>query len=138
MGERKMSFDLVEHIKRQIVFSYETFGPSQRTLGILDHLGKEMTEIAEHPFDLGEWIDVIILGIDGAWRAGYSAEQIAFALMTKQQENEEREWPDWRTVPEDKAIEHIREVPDLNMISGEEWKSMSVDERREAVRRSRQ
>lgn len=29
-------------------------------------------------------------------------------LVAKQERNEARDWPDWRTVPEGQAIEHIR------------------------------
>jgi len=128
---RVMKFDLVAHIKRQIEFSHQTFGPGPRTKGVLDHIKKEMIEIEEHPLDLKEWVDVIILGIDGAWRAGYTAEQIVQALHAKQSENESRHWPDWRTADTDKAIEHIR---DPRLMSGEEWVGMSVDERREMIK----
>ena len=33
---------------------------------------------------------------------------IIAALVAKQDKNERREWPDWRTVPKDRAIEHKR------------------------------
>lgn len=103
-----MSFDLEAHIERQRWFSRYTFGPGARTDGILDHLAKEMLEITDAPNDLEEWIDVIILGIDGAWRAGYSPKQIATALAAKQIVNEGRKWPDWRASDTEKAIEHER------------------------------
>lgn len=57
---------------------------------------------------LSEWIDVAILALDGAWRAGYSPSEIISALVAKQTKNESRQWPDWRTAPTDKAIEHVR------------------------------
>jgi hypothetical protein len=38
----------------------------------IKHIKKELDdEIAHDPLDLGEWIDVIILGLDGAWRTGH-------------------------------------------------------------------
>jgi hypothetical protein len=52
---------------------------------------------------------VIILAIDGAARAGFSPQDISDALDAKQTINENRKWPDWRTVDPDKAIEHIRD-----------------------------
>ena len=100
--------DLVVHLHRQRAFSERTFGPGARTRGVLDHIAKELAEIAEHPGDLEEWIDVVLLAFDGAWRSGHTPEQIAAALTAKQAKNEGRKWPDWRTAPADQAIEHER------------------------------
>lgn len=104
-----IGFDLVSHLQRQIIFSTKTFGPGQRTEGVLDHIRKELIEIEEAPDDLEEWIDVVMLALDGAWRAGYSPEAIAAQLMAKQEKNERRQWPDWRTAEPGKAIEHLRD-----------------------------
>jgi len=96
------------HIDRQRAFSAATFGPGMRTKGVLDHIRKEMKEIEVSPSDLDEWVDVIILGIDGAWRAGHKPQEIIDAIVSKQTRNEARTWPDWRTAPEGQAIEHDR------------------------------
>lgn len=101
-------FDLVAHLYRQRAFSERTFGPGQRTAGVLDHIRRELLEIEAAPGDLGEWIDVVLLALDGAWRAGWTPEHIATALDAKQSRNEDRTWPDWRTADPDKAIEHDR------------------------------
>ncbi len=103
------TFDLVAHITCQIKFSKATFGSWGRVAGVLDHIRKELAEIEADPGDLEEWIDVVILALDGAWRAGHSPQEIAAALKAKQAKNEAREWPDWRTADPDKAIEHRRE-----------------------------
>ena len=100
--------NLIKHIERQMEFSIETFGPGERSAGIVDHIKKELLEIEANPLDLEEWIDIIILGIDGAWRSGHSASSIATMLEFKQSKNENRNWPDWRTGEPGKAIEHIR------------------------------
>ena len=100
--------DLLAHLVRQRAFSERTFGPGSRTAGVVDHIRKELREIEADPADLSEWIDVVILAFDGAWRAGYSCEEVVAALVDKQTKNEARNWPDWRTVPDDKAIEHVR------------------------------
>lgn len=100
--------DLIEHLHRQRDFSERTFGPGQLTEGVLDHIRKELREIEEAPTDLEEWIDVVMLALDGAWRAGYTPEQIAAQLEEKQKKNEGRTWPDWRTAEPGKAIEHVR------------------------------
>lgn len=101
-------FDLVEHLRRQRRFSEKTFGPGQRTAGVIAHIRKELEEIEKAPADLSEWIDVVLLAFDGAWRAGYAPERIVAALEAKQAKNESRVWPDWRTVPKDMPIEHVR------------------------------
>lgn len=100
--------DLVAHLYRQRAFSRATFGPGKRTAGVVDHIKRELVEIEARPNDLHEWIDVILLALDGAWRSGHSPEQIAAALANKQTVNEERDWPEWRTVAPDKAIKHVR------------------------------
>lgn len=103
--------NLVKHIYRQREFSFKTFGPGARTQGICDHIRKELDEVLAAPNDLSEWADLVLLALDGAWRTGYSPEQIAGAIEGKQTKNERRVWPDWRTADPDKAIEHVREVP---------------------------
>lgn len=101
------TFDLITHLHRQKKWSQETFGPGARLAGVLDHIQKEIEEVRSKPTDLEEWIDLVLLSFDGAWRAGYSPEEITLALNAKQTKNESRNWPDWRDAPPDKAIEHI-------------------------------
>ncbi|CAI3795687.1 DUF550 domain-containing protein [Rheinheimera sp. MM224] len=110
-------YPLIAHLVRQIAFSQKAFGPGLRTGGILDHIAKELKEVAEKPHDLSEWIDVAMLALDGAWRHairdGVSdeeiAEQVVDTLQAKLVKNEKRDWPDWRLLGEDKAIEHKRD-----------------------------
>lgn len=104
----KRRFDLAAHLERQRAFSRRTFGPGTRAAGVIDHIRKELLEIEDDPTDVKEWIDVIILAFDGAWRAGYEPAQIVEAIVAKQAKNEKRRWPDWRTADPDKAIEHDR------------------------------
>lgn len=108
-----LQFDLVNHLHRQIAFSERTFGPGARTAGVCDHIRKELIEVQESGGSLAEWVDVIILALDGAWRSGATPEHIAEAVQAKQCKNEGRKWPDWRTQDQTKAIEHDRsnEVP---------------------------
>jgi hypothetical protein len=102
-------FDFRAHLQRQREFSERTFGPGRRTKGVIQHIRKELKEVAENPADISEWIDVTILALDGAWRAGFSPDQIIAALAAKQAKNEARQWPDWRTMDPEAAIEHTRE-----------------------------
>lgn len=105
-------FDLVQHLRRQMAFSAHTYGPGDRTAGVCDHIRKELREVQDDAAagkpTLGEWVDVIILGFDGAWRSGATPEQIVAAIVAKQTKNEGRKWPDWRTAEPGKAIEHDR------------------------------
>lgn len=103
------AFDIVAHLERQRDFSLKTFGPGPRTKGVLDHIRKELAEIEADPADIMEWVDVIILAFDGAWRAGWEPDAIVNAIVAKQIKNEARDWPDWRTADPEKAIEHVRE-----------------------------
>lgn len=105
---RNYAFDLVTHIRRARAFSEKTFGPGARTKGVVEHIRKELNEILAKPDDIEEWVDVMILAIDGAWRAGYSPEEITWALDAKQFKNEGRKWPDWRNFAADQPIEHDR------------------------------
>jgi len=43
-----------------------------RTKGVIDHLRKELDEVEKEPTDLLEWIDLVLLALDGAWRHGYT------------------------------------------------------------------
>lgn len=116
-------FDLVAHIERAITFSQNTFGPGARSKGIVAHMRKELGEIEADPLDVTEWIDVMILAIDGAWRALDAkatlegdlpppprrlAWEIVETLDGKQARNKARTWPDWRTASPDQPIEHDR------------------------------
>ena len=102
-------FDLYAHLTQQRAWSERTFGPGERTAGVLDHIRKELGEIEADPADVSEWIDVVILALDGAWRAGHTPEAIIRALVAKQEKNMRRTWPDWRTADPNKAIEHKRD-----------------------------
>lgn len=120
--------NLEEHLKRQIAFSRATFGPGERTAGVSDHIRKELDEVAkaDSPRErVREWVDVVILALDGLTRAcvadriaeGFhmtemltidAAYDAARGIAEKQGANEWRSWPDWRTADPNKAIEHVR------------------------------
>lgn len=102
-------FDFQAHLFRQRMWSTQTFGPGKRTQGVIDHIRKELAEIEANPGDLEEWIDVMILACDGAWRSGAIPYEIVDCLVKKMAKNMARQWPDWRALPADKAIEHVRE-----------------------------
>lgn len=105
-------FDFEAYLVAQREWSEVTFGPGPRPQQISDHIRKELREIKAAPLELEEWIDVAILALDGAWRAGHSPEAIIIQLVEKAKKNRTRRWPDWRTADTTKAIEHIRDPDD--------------------------
>lgn len=108
LADAERMFDFHAHLQNQREWSERTFGPGERSAGVVDHIRKELREIEEAPLDLEEWIDVVILALDGAWRAGHSPDAIITQLVAKQAKNESRQWPDWRTAEPGKAIEHVK------------------------------
>lgn len=105
-------FDMLSHLRRQREWSERTFGPGTRSQGVVNHIRKELIEIETEPGDLVEWIDVVILALDGAWRTGATPRQIITALIAKQAKNENRQWPDWRTAePDNTSVPTMGRAP---------------------------
>ena len=100
------SGNLCSYLMRQKNWSKKTFGEGKRTVGICAHISKELHEICGDPHDLTEWIEVIILALDGYWRHGGDPDLIYCHLEAKQNINFGREWPSQTS--EDSAAEHIR------------------------------
>jgi len=93
-------------IRAQRSWSEKTFGPGRRTRGLCEHIRKELAEIEQAPADLTEWVDVIILALDGAWRCGNTPLEIERAMLSKQALNFVRSWP--KPGSEDDPMEHVR------------------------------
>ena len=119
-NERLAKESIETYYARQIEWSRTTFGPALRTKGLIDHITKELREIANNPHDLSEWIDVAILAMDGFWRHGGQPEDLMPALLAKQKKNMARKWPDWREKSEDSAIEHDRSGEADTALEGKE------------------
>ena len=92
-------------IEKHVKWSQATFGTGCDDNGIIDHIEKELVEITRSPGDLEEWIDVIILAIDGASRNGFSPAEIGVCLEMKRIKNANREW---NPVVPGRATEHVR------------------------------
>lgn len=99
-----------DYVNRQFLWSFRTFGPAANTESICSHIEQELTEIRKNPKDLEEWIDIIILGLDGALRCQGAgkvvADDIRDALELKLEKNKRRSW----IIPTDptQPIEHDR------------------------------
>ncbi len=104
-------------IETQIVFSTKSFGHGKRTEGILKHIENEIQEVRDNPDDVFEWIDIILLAFDGAWRCiAYQAELLSASavsyllnksLQEKLAENVSRKWGP--IPPEDEPSFHVKE-----------------------------
>ena len=85
--------ELVDWLNKKMEWSYKTFGTSERHIGVLKHIEKEIQEVYENPSDVTEWIDIIILAFDGACRMGFTPQQVVDAMISKQKQNLKRSWP---------------------------------------------
>lgn len=108
--------DLKAHLCRQIAFSRGAFGPHESRERVIDHIRKELVEVEQGDGNPNEWVDVVILALDGLTRrllangctTDVAADLACVLIAQKQARNEMRQWPDWRKHDPDKAIEHVR------------------------------
>src|SRR5271165_5260705 len=114
----RSAYDLRAHLAHVRQWSERTFGPGQRTKPLINDIIKELLEIEQTPGDLMEWVDVVMLGLDGAWRCGRTPAEIVNALVLKQLINESRVWPDWRSFTRGQAIDPSGKDPDHQAPAG--------------------
>lgn len=83
-----------DYCRDHLNWSEAVFGPPTKNDAekLLKHIGLELDEVRKAPHDLEEWVDIIILAIDGAWRSGHSAGEIERTLIRKQEKNKARVW----------------------------------------------
>ena len=128
---------LKDFITRQASFSRGAFGPGVRTEGNIDHILDEIEEIrtaANEDVRALEWVDVALLALDGLERSILKCladdnkpvialdtvgEIAEIMLLKKLGINELRDWPNWRTAPDDKGIMHIPKIDNLQL---EHWR----------------
>jgi hypothetical protein len=133
LSETPQVGELEAYLTRQWAWSKDTFGPALRTRGIIQHITKELREIEADPHDLMEWVDVVILAMDGFWRHGGKPEDLLAIMQAK---NLARQWPDWRTLSEHQAIEHDRSaeaLPETSAPSNPYPKDSAAYQDREAM-----
>jgi hypothetical protein len=111
----KRGLVLADFIREQKTWALATFGPGLRTRSICNHIRNELIEIEAHPLDLAEWDDVIMLGLEGAWRIGATEEEIEASLWGKLKIVQERKYI--LPADEDAPMEHDRtaEQPTVTM-----------------------
>jgi hypothetical protein len=89
------------------VWSIKVF-PEYHTMGIIGHNHLELIEIGQAPSDLSEWIDVIILAVDGAWRRGHEPLGDHRRGLCQAGSLQSQDMADWCTAAKDVAFEHDR------------------------------
>ena len=97
--------NLVTYISAQKAWSTRVFGEGPRVEGICKHIEKELKEVRAEPTEVVEWIDIAILALDGAWRAGYTPLQICAASIAKQDVNFNRKWESGKS--QDEPMFHV-------------------------------
>jgi hypothetical protein len=103
-------FDLAAFHDAKAAWSRATFGPGDRYTAVAAHIRKELDEVEAKPSDLTEWVDIILLAMDGAWRsAGADGAALVAAMVEKDARNRGRRWPDWRTLGPSDVSEHVRD-----------------------------
>lgn len=81
------------YLTAQMDWSRRAFGDRSSAIGLTKHIEKECAEVRANPRDLTEWVDIIILALDGYWRHGGTPDTIVPDLTAKQAKNFAREWP---------------------------------------------
>ena len=97
-------------VERHRRWSYETFGTGRQTNGLTRHIEKELDEIRANPDDLSEWVDVMMLALDGYLRHGGTPEGVLRDMNTKQEKNFQRQW--LATGDDSDPVEHDRSPDD--------------------------
>ena len=95
-GWPALKLDWNDYLLRHIEWGWHTFGTpadGRGPLGPLDHALKEVEEIAADPTDIVEWIDAIILTIDGYFRADGEAEVLKLERVAYLASVEYQSWP---------------------------------------------
>lgn len=72
-------------------------------------LKNQIEAVASDPTDIKGWARLVSYSVGGFLNAGGKQTDILPMLFAKQEKNFGRNWPDWRTAPKDKAIEHVRD-----------------------------
>ena len=81
-----MIITMEDYMEAQAEVSADKFGyPTAETdcERITQKIKDELEEVSADPYDLEEWIDVIILALDGYWRHGGEPKHIVSHLVNK-------------------------------------------------------
>lgn len=128
-----------EWLDKRYGWSLGTFGRGCQTKRLIAHIQCELKEIETAPVDLMEWVDLILLALDGAARAGHSSKAVINGIHEKHEINLKREWSK-REGDEESPFFHVKQeeeivVPDelatavkhvQNIIDNNSWHSNAL------------
>tara|TARA_Y100000593_G_scaffold83521_1_gene157477 strand:+ start:11465 stop:11959 length:495 start_codon:yes stop_codon:yes gene_type:complete len=107
-----------DHIRKELDEIEDVYSNPENHIDVQPVLSQHSAEAQVHRAAAAEWTDVAILGLDGLtraisaahpdWHFSLVAAKAVEMIVAKQGKNELRDWPDWRTMSADKAIEHDR------------------------------
>lgn len=102
--------DFIDLFETQRDWSYDTFGDQgfRGPYSSLVHLKDEVDEVIAAPDDLEEYADCMILLMDAAWRAGFTADELLTAVQYKTIKNKHRTWPSLDQQSPDKPTGHVK------------------------------
>ncbi len=102
--------EFVTLFETQRNWSYDTFGDAgfRGPQSSLLHLKDEVDEMLAAPDDPEEYADGMILLMDAAWRAGFTAEELLVAVQYKTVKNKHRKWPSKDQQHPDKPTGHVK------------------------------
>jgi len=95
-------------VNRQRTWSTTQFGESVDLPRILNHITEATGDVEKEPARLHNWIDIVLLAMDGAWRAGHSPKEVVQAIQDVQVRNIMRDWQNPGDLPIGEPIKHIR------------------------------
>lgn len=111
-ADSTLEIALLRFLSEKWEHSQRVFGP-QTTTGVLNHVRSEVEEIQEEPTDITEWVDLILLGMDGAMRScpdpKTAPQEVVRAIRDKFEVVKKRQYPDWRTLAPDEASYHEKD-----------------------------
>ena len=103
-----------DFIDEKFLWSTRTFGQHKNHMKIINHIRKEAIEASHAPTDPEEWVDMILLALDGLSRiCGLSGAEIIEQIAAKNDKNHQREWPPVQEVHDDHPIEHVKSLPSV-------------------------
>lgn len=95
---------LATFMDRLQVVSRKQFGEGKRTGSLTKKISQELEEVIAQPDDLEEWVDILILAMDGYWRHGGTSEWLLHDLHNKLCVVAERTYP---KTDEDTPVQHV-------------------------------
>ena len=99
-------WDFFKVMENWAKWSDSVWGENRPPNGTVNHLVEEAAELAENPTDIMEYVDVIMLAVDGLRQAGFDFAEFTDAAIKKLAINKAREWG---PVDENGVSRHVKD-----------------------------